>query len=338
MPTPRLAVLFLLALTALNPLSVAPFALAAEGEAQADPAAGLPLEWTEDFPKTDWSRMAFDPAEITDSGPRRDSIPAIDEPVLKPAEKIRAVMDREPVIGLVIDGDARAYPLSILLWHEVVNDTVGGRPVAVTFCPLCGTAMVFDRRVDGEVLDFGVTGRLRNSGLILYDRATESWWQQFTGTGIAGRYMGTELAMVPARLESYGDFKARRPDGQVMIPAKPSARNYGSNPYWGYDTASRPEYYAGPLPADMDPMARVVLVEGRAWTLDLIRERESVTTEDGLEIRWTPGQVSPVDAPRVASSRKVGGVIVQRDGRDVPYVVAFAFAVKAMAPDVEVRR
>ena len=101
--------------------------------------------------------------------------------------------ETEPVIGLVVNGDARAYPLKILIWHEIVNDTVGGVPVTVTYCPLCNSAIVFERTVDGRVLDFGTTGKLRNSDLVMYDRQTESWWQQFSGTAIVGAMTGTKL-------------------------------------------------------------------------------------------------------------------------------------------------
>jgi hypothetical protein len=120
----------------------------------------------------------------------------------------------EPVISLVIGDDARAYPLSILIWHEIVNDIVGGTPVAVTYCPLCNSSLVFERTVDNRVLDLGTTGKLRNSDLVMYDRQTESWWQQFGGDAIVGVMSGKHLRLVQSHLESFDHFRQRFPHGQ----------------------------------------------------------------------------------------------------------------------------
>ena len=134
---------------------------------------------------------------------------------------------------------ARAYPLRYLTWHEIVNDTVAGVPVAVTFCPLCNTALVFDRRVEGAVLTFGVSGNLRHSDMVMFDRETESWWQQATGQGIVGEHAGTTLVPLVSWVESWESFREAHPDGVVM--AQPgSARPYGRNPYVGYDSSARP--------------------------------------------------------------------------------------------------
>ena len=138
--------------------------------------------WELAWPNTDFSISNVDPSEIMSGGPGRDGIPPIDDPQFAKITEISALADTEPVIGLVLNGEERAYPLNILMWHEIVNDEVGGIPVAVTFCPLCNAAIVFDRRVDGKILDFGTTGNLRHSDLIMWDRQTESWWQQFSGT------------------------------------------------------------------------------------------------------------------------------------------------------------
>ena len=152
--------------------------------------------------KTDFSQVAIPLSEVMSGGPPRDGIPPIDDPQFQPAAADRTLSAREPVVSIEINGDARAYPLRILIWHEIVNDIVGGKPVTVTYCPLCNAAIVFDRMVDGEAKDFGTTGLLRNSDLIMYDRQTESWWQQFTGKAIAGSQVGSSLKFLPARLES----------------------------------------------------------------------------------------------------------------------------------------
>ncbi len=121
------------------------------------------------------------------------------------------------MITVEIDGQTpRAYPIRYLTWHEIVNDTIGGMPVAVTFCPLCNSGITFDRRVKGQLLSFGVSGKLRNSDMVMYDRETESWWQQAIGEGIVGEHTGDTLTQLPTWMESWAEFKARNPDGLVM--------------------------------------------------------------------------------------------------------------------------
>lgn len=137
--------------------------------------APVPRAWTHEFPKTDFSRRAVPLDEIQSGGPSRDGIPAIDDPAVRPVGQVRAVKDQEPTLVVTLNGETRAYPLQILMWHEIVNDTLGGVPIAVTFCPLCNSGIVFRRQLqDGTVLDFGATGRLRHADLLMYDRQTES--------------------------------------------------------------------------------------------------------------------------------------------------------------------
>mgnify|MGYP000704630293 CR=1 FL=1 len=157
-----------------------------------------------------------------------------------PVSEVKNLADTEPVVRRIINGKARAYPLRILTWHEIVNDELGGVPVTVTYCPLCNSAIIFDRCLDGKVLDFGTTGKLRHSEMVMYDRQTESWWQQFLGQGIVGEMTGKQLVVIPSRLESFAEFKKRAPGSDVLVPNNPGRRNYGANPYAGYDTAPNP--------------------------------------------------------------------------------------------------
>src|SRR5262249_25124585 len=143
----------------------------------------------------------------------------------------------EPVIALTVGTESRAYPMQILIWHEIVNDTVGGVPVTVTFCPLCYTAIAFDRRRPHRLPRLPTTRDRRNSGLVMYDRQTESWWQQAIGRAIVGDLTGTQLTILPASIVSWGTFRAARPDGTVLSKDTGFARSYGSNPYSGYDSA-----------------------------------------------------------------------------------------------------
>jgi hypothetical protein len=215
--------------------------------------------------RTDFSRHTVSYAEILSGGPPKDGIPAIDYPQF--VDVVTAdgwLHDREPVLHVQVGEDARAYPLQILMWHEIVNDTVGDLPLAITYCPLCNTGIAFIRRVDDRVLDFGTTGRLRFSNLILYDRQTESWWQQASGEAIAGALAGQRLRLYPVALVAWADFKTAHPQGQVLSRETGYRRNYGRNPYVGYDAIrTRPFLYEGPeTPAILPAMARV-------FTLDL---------------------------------------------------------------------
>jgi hypothetical protein len=334
----------LIALTAVFGLSVD----AGLGTLSADP-----ISWRLQWPRTDFSKHSVPFAGIKSGGPPKDGIPAIDAPRFerllsgKPMGWSAAFGDPEPVIALSIGADARAYPLRVLIWHEIANDIVGGTPVVVTYCPLCNAALVFERVVDGRVLDFGTTGKLRNSDLVMYDRQTESWWQQFTGEAIVGAMTGRQLRLVPSRLESFDRFRHRFPEGQVLVPSNPNARNYGRNPYVGYDaTGQRPFLYDGSLPEGIEPMERVVAVEtapGRheAWALALLRRRGTIQSAD-LLIQWQPGQASALDKASIPAGRDVGNVVVQRRQEhelvDVPYDVTFAFVFHAFRPNSPIHK
>jgi len=304
------------------------------------PVGATPAQWRiEGWNKTDFNKTSIDFTEILSGGPPKDGIPSIDNPKFVELDKMSDLAGTEPVIGLEINGDARAYPLRILIWHEIVNDVIGGTPVAVTYCPLCNSAIVFDRRFEGKVLDFGTTGKLRNSDLVMYDRQTESWWQQFIGTAIVGEYNGKELTGIPARLESFDNFKARYPGGKILVPNNENTRRYGNNPYVGYDSSSRPFLYDGEMPKDINPMARVVVVKAggkpRAVTLELLRKKGEITLGD-ISLKWKKGQNSALDSSEIAKGRDVGNVVAQRitasGAKDVVYDVTFAFVFHAFHP------
>ena len=222
-------------------------------------------------------------------------------------------------------GVAKAYPLQILIWHEIVNDVVGGRPVTITFCPLCNTALSFDRRFDGKLLDFGTTGRLRHSDLIMYDRQTETWWQQATGEGIVGQYAGERLTFVASPLISWKTFKDRYPDGQVLSRDTGFRRDYGRNPYAGYDGQDSPirRFFRGRPDARLPAMERVVAVdfnnESVAVPFSLLQEKRVITEEVGgmpIVVFWAPGTASALDSGRIHRGRDVGssGVFDPRIG------------------------
>ena len=325
---------------ALSALTVPALALVAALSLHPAMAREAPSHWVAEWGATDFSKSAVSFDEIMSGGPPKDGIPSIDDPVFATAAEIDDLADTEPVISVLFGGEHRAYPLQILIWHEIVNDTVGGVPVSVTFCPLCNSAVVYDRRVGDAVLDFGTTGKLRNSDLVMYDRQTESWWQQFTGEGIVGVHTGTALKRLPSRVESFARFRERAgADSLVLVPRNEGARAYGMNPYARYDSSARPFLYQGTLPEGIAPLARVVVVDGEAWSLDLIRE--SGRFERGeLVITWEAGQNSALDSGSIADGRDIGNVVVQRNGgeglEDVPYDISFAFAFHAFHPEAPI--
>ena len=194
------------------------------------------LAHAREWPNTDFSNTTIDISEVISGGVPKDGIPAIDDPEFVSVESAMKWLDPlEPVIVLDILGVSKAYPLQILIWHEIVNDKLNDRYVAVTFCPLCNASIVFDRNLDGTILDFGTTGRLRHSDLIMYDRQTESWWQQITGQGVVGDFAGVELQRLPAQIVSFGEYQVAYPQGSVLSRDTGFRRDYGENPYRGYD-------------------------------------------------------------------------------------------------------
>jgi len=320
-----------LKMTSFLSVIVSIFLLIAPGLALAQ----VPGSWTYEWPNTDFTTRSINLGEIISGGPPKDGIPSIDNPKFVPAASLgeEQMGENEPVIGVSIKGKMRAYPLRILTWHEIVNDRFNGVPITVTYCPLCNSSIVYDRRLDGKLLDFGTTGKLRNSDMVMYDRQTETWWQQFIGEGIVGELTGKQLKMLPSRLESFANFKKRAPDGEVLIANNPGMRSYGANPYAGYDSASTPFLYQGDLPDYINPMVRVVVADGKAWALPLLAEKGTVSDGD-LTIKWTAGQNSALDERNIRKGRDVGNVIVQRKGNDgtfsdVVYDVTFAFVYHA---------
>jgi hypothetical protein len=290
--------------------------------------------------QTDFNRHTVPISSFESGGPGKDGIPALQSPRFAPAEQTDYIRPEEPVIELAVGDDVRAYPIQILVWHEIVNDVVGGIPVAVTFCPLCNTAIAFDRRIGVRTLSFGTTGNLRNSDLVMYDHQTESWWQQFGGSGVVGRYAGAKLRQVPARIVAWRDFRSGHPEGLVLTRETGHSRPYGENPYAGYDDVSSPPFFSSAHAGDerLEPKQRVVLIEFGADAVAVpfsrLAEKNEVRVEAGgrkLVVRRIGHTSSPF------SERQVGTVEVRDErGRLVPYSEPFWFAVAAFRPDVEI--
>lgn len=286
------------------------------------------------WPDTNFDKTTVDLKEIRSGGPGKDGIPAVWEPRFYTVGDETQIDPREPVLTVEFDGHRpRAYPIRYFMVHEIVNDRIGGTPIAVTFCPLCNSGAVFDRRVQGKTLSFGVSGNLRKSDMVMYDRETQSWWQQAIGQAIVGDMAGVKLKHLPSWMESWQDFRARNPDGLVLAPPNPRF-DYGRNPYVRYDSSRRPFLFSGELPVNgVDPMERVVRVGEIAWPMQRIAEEE-VIEEAGLRISWEGEQASALDTARIAKGKTVGTIRVRdAKGRDVAHDVLFAFAFHAFWPE-----
>lgn len=282
--------------------------------------------------ETDWNRHTVPYDEITPVIPR-DNIPALSEPEVETFESASEwLADVEPVIAVEIEGVARAYPLQILMWHEIANDELNGVPVAVTYCPLCNSALVFDSRVNGEVYNFGVSGLLRNSDLIMFDRTTESLWQQFTGEGIVGLHAGDQLTILPSALISFADFRDAYPDGDVLSVNTGHARNYGVNPYGGYDKEGTEPFLFDPRALDdrLDPVMRIVGVEVdetyKAYPYDALSEVgviNDVVAGQELVIFHQFGTASAMGDSVIATADDIGatGVFIpEADGQVLTFI------------------
>jgi hypothetical protein len=274
--------------------------------------------------KTDWSKAIIDLDELVSGGPARDGIPPIDSPAFETVDEASQWLeDREPVVLLRLGEDVRAYPLRILTWHEIVNDTVDGVPVAITFCPLCNSAIAFDRRLDGDVLRFGTSGLLRNSDLVMWDDKTESLWQQLDGTALVGDFAGRQLEFLPAAIVPWGDLRQQFPQAQVLsrqtgFPFQEAA--YGTNPYQSYDTRETPfgRFFEGEPDPRLPAMERVVAVtigeDAKAYPFSVLAlERvvhDQLDGEDIVVFWGASDTASALDDLDVAAGRAVGAATV----------------------------
>ncbi|MEM6282396.1 MAG: DUF3179 domain-containing protein [Chloroflexota bacterium] len=263
---------------------------------------------------TDFCQTNIDYNDVLSGGPPPDGIPPIDDPIYESIDAASNWLnDESPVIAVEVNGEARAYPLAVLTWHEIVNTDLGGEPISVTFCPLCNSAIVFDRNVDGDILDFGVSGNLRNSDLIMFDRQTESWWQQFTGEGIVGVYTDTQLEILPSQVVGFAQFVAQFPESEVLSRETGHSRSYGANPYTGYDSTERPFLFRGDVDPRLQATSRVLagFVGGQSVAYPFGTLNEEIVINDVVDERevvalWQPGSVSALDQRSIDNSRDVG--------------------------------
>ncbi len=251
----------------------------------------------------------IDPLNIIPGGPPPDGIPPIDDPqFVTVAEADEWLSDTEPILVVDIDGDARAYPVQILIWHEIVNDTVGGVPLTITYCPLCNSAITFVRTIRGVETTFGTSGSLYLANLVMYDRATETLWNQLDGQAVVGLLTGEKLEQIPGPMLSWTDVQDAHPDVQVLDRNRTGAqRSYGTNPYTGLDNPDGdPFLFTRDVDGRAKAMQRIIAVEAGedafAWTLEAISSDDATAVTTPAQIDntaavffWKPGQSSALD-------------------------------------------
>ena len=189
---------------------------------------------------SDGTKYIIHPSKIRSGGPPPDGIPPIDNPIFETVDEADGWLgDDELVVALKRGESVRIYPLDILVWHEIVNDTVAGDPVLITYCPLCGSAIAFSREIDGQAVEFGTSGKLYNSNLIMYDRLTETYWTQIGGKAVIGELTGKELEPVSINTVTWGVWKVLHPDAEVLSRDTGFSRRYGQDPYGNYYTQTQ---------------------------------------------------------------------------------------------------
>jgi hypothetical protein len=265
--------------------------------------------------QTNFDKKTIDLGELMSGGPPKDGIPAIFIPKFENQSEASNWLDnKEPVIALEINREAKAYPLSILIWHEIANDKIGNVPVVVSFCPLCYSAIVYDRRVNGVEPYFGVSGLLRMSDLVMYDNVTESFWQQFTGEAIVGDMVGSKLDFIPAQIISFKQFKDAYPNGIVLSKDTGYERDYGRNPYVGYDDIDQsPFLYKEELDSRLPPNEKVIAIKEKGllkaypYSITLIEKViNDKIDEKHVVVFHGDGAVSALDESSIADSKEVG--------------------------------
>jgi len=306
---------------------------AAEVQQRSAEAASVALDSFVDVAQwdTDFTRSTVPLGEVVATGQRRDNIPAIRSPRVTTVEEADDwLADREAVQVVEFNGEVRAYPIRIVISHEIVNDVLGGEPVLVTYCPLCNTALAFERRVGVRVPVFETTGLLRFSNLVMFDERTESWWQQAMGEAIVGEMAGAVLTAIPSRLTSWENFKRGNPQGSVLSSATGFDRDYGVNFYLNYDSGiTDPDFFNGTLDRRLPTFERV---------LGLMADDDEVAIPFGeLALRrvvhaqvgnarvvafYQTGTNSPLDKFQVAAGRDVGSAaayLAEIDGQALTF-------------------
>jgi hypothetical protein len=269
--------------------------------------------------------------EIHLGGPSRDGIPAIDRPRFVSARDADFLDTNHQVLGLARGGEAKAYPIAIMNWHEIVNDRLGGERVAITYCPLCGTGVAFVSRARGRDLRFGVSGLLYNSDVLLYDRETESLWSQIRRQAVTGPMKGEKLVALPLTHTTWRAWRQEHPDTWVLSTDTGFRRDYERDPYAGYASESGLFFPVRAESRRYHPKERVLGLEidGRFKAYPFAE----LSRLDGGEVRERfVGREIRICFDRDSESAQAFGP----EGEQIPAITGFWFAWYAFHPETEV--
>ena len=278
----------------------------------------------------DLSNASIPVDEIKDGGPPKDGIPSIDQPKFKKASAMELDADTR-VLGVKTNGVAKAYPIAIMNFHEIVNDEFGGEPVVVTYCPLCGSGIAFDASIGGKKRTFGVSGLLYNSDVLLYDRQTESLWSQIMMEAVAGPLKGEELQMVPTMNTSYREWKKKHPDTWVLTEETGFQRDYTSNPYPGYAQSERLYFDVEQEDPRFHPKETIIGIE-----LNGAFKAYPFTELEKLKKGYLKDQFQGRELLINYSSDSQSATITNEQGEELPALTTFWFAWYAFHPKTEV--
>jgi len=280
----------------------------------------------------DLSNSIISSKEIIRGGPPKDGIPAIDEPnFILPSENTR-LQDNDQVLGVFNNGIAKAYPISIMNWHEIVNDSYGADPVVITFCPLCGSGMAFTASANGINLRFGVSGLLYNSDVLLYDRRSNSLWSQILGQGVTGEYKGTILQQIPVEHTTWQQWRDHYPDTQILSFTTGFSRDYQQNPYAGYSI--NPETYfpvkfkaRGLHPKEM---VLAINLDGKSKAYPFVELAKGGVVVDDL--------IGDIEVSISYFPEHNSAIMTNKQGEKLPAITLFWFAWAAFHPDTAIYR
>lgn len=268
---------------------------------------------------TNWNKHSINYTQLQSGGPSRDGIPPLNNPKFISIQKAKNwLKDNEPIIFVKINGQVKAYPLQIMIWHEIVNDTLDDKKIAITFCPLCNASIVFDRKLGKKTYEFGTSGLLRNSDLVMYDKQTESLWQQFTGTAIVGDETSKVLTQLPSSIISFKDLYTNFKDALVLSKETGYFRKYGDNPYVGYDDINHSPFM---IHDDIDdrlaPKRRVATLSingnDKAYAYNIVKRKKVIndTFEDkNIVLFYNSGISSALDKKNISNSKDIGSVVI----------------------------
>ncbi|MBI4430980.1 MAG: DUF3179 domain-containing protein [Candidatus Omnitrophica bacterium] len=278
----------------------------------------------------DFSRHSISLSEIHDGGPPKDGIPALTDPKFVSAKEAVFLNSEDQVLGIHISGEAKAYPISILNWHELVNDRVGGKPILVSFCPLCGTGMVFDAEMDGGRGLFGVSGKLYNSDVLFYDKGTESLWSQILMEAVTGPLTGRKIKLLASERTTWEAWRSKYPEGKVLSTDTGYARDYFRNPYAGYESNARIYFPVAHMDSRLHPKAWVLGIilngEAKAYPFDQLKKISRNPLKDQVG-----GETILISYDRKAQSAVVQDV----EGRMLASIQAYWFAWSAFYPGTQ---